>query len=79
VVEYTRGGDWQRASTDIARKNQPAKKKKPQGVSRYGALDSIKVGINKTNVFLIPPAYKKTPHACKGLHGRFGRGFFEGS
>jgi len=36
-------------------------------------------GFNKTNVFLIPPAYKKTPHECKGLKGCFGRGFFEGS
>jgi hypothetical protein len=32
----------------------------------------------KTNVFLIPPAYTKTPHECKGLKGCFGRGFFEG-
>jgi len=33
----------------------------------------------KTNVFLIPSSYKKTPHECKGLHGCFGRGFFEGA
>ena len=35
-------------------------------------------GLNKTNVFLIAPSYKKTPHGCKGLQGCFGRGFFEG-
>jgi len=63
----------------VLQRYQPAKKKKPQGVSRYGSLDSIEVGINETNVFLMPPAYQKTPHECKGLHGRFGRGFFEGS
>jgi hypothetical protein len=33
----------------------------------------------KTNVFLIPPSYKKYPHECKGLQGGFGEGFFEGS
>ena len=33
----------------------------------------------KTNVFLIPPSYKNTPHACKGLQGRFERSFFEAS
>jgi hypothetical protein len=40
---------------------------------------SASYGLNKTNVFLIAPSYKKTPHECKGLHGCFGRGFFEGS
>src|SRR5215831_13936794 len=37
------------------------------------------VAFKKTNVFLIPPAYTKTPHECKGLRGCFERGFFEGS
>jgi hypothetical protein len=40
-------------------------------------LIPVEESFNKTNVFLIPPAYKKTPHKCKGLYGRFGRGFFE--
>ena len=35
-------------------------------------------GLNKTNIFLIAPSYKKTPHECKGLHCRFAGGFFEG-
>jgi hypothetical protein len=48
-------------------------------VESYGALGFYGEGFNNTNVFLIPPSYTKTPHACKGLHGRFGRGFFEGA
>jgi hypothetical protein len=31
----------------------------------------------KTNVFLIPSAYQKTPHECKGLHSRFARVFLK--
>src|SRR5262245_62060942 len=32
----------------------------------------------KTVPFFIAPGYKNLPHACMGLEGRFGRGFFEG-
>src|SRR6266849_4163737 len=35
--------------------------------------------VQQSNVFLMPLSYKNTPHECKGLHGCFGRGFFEGS
>jgi hypothetical protein len=35
-------------------------------------------GAKKTNIFLIPPSYKKTPHECKDLKGCFEGGFFEG-
>src|SRR5262249_6215150 len=45
----------------------------------FGWLRQRGVAFKKTNVFLIPPAYTKTPHECMGLHCRFGRGFFEGS
>ena len=36
-------------------------------------------GFKKNYIFLLPPAYQKNPHECKGWHGCFGRGFFEGS
>ena len=45
----------------------------------FGWLRHRGVAFKKTNVFLIPPAYQKTPHACKGLEDCFRRGFFEGS
>ena len=53
------------------------KNKNPQGVSLYGIQDPWRESLNKTYVFLIPPAYQKTPHACKGLRGCFGRVFLK--
>ena len=52
--------------------------KNRRGFTATVLLASVNYGLNKTNVFLIAPAYQKTPHECKGLHGCFGRGFFEG-
>jgi len=53
--------------------------KNPQDVSRCGGSGSYGRGLQKINVFLKAPSYKKTPHGCKGLRGCFERGFFEGS
>ena len=53
--------------------------KNRRGFAATVLLVPANYGLNKTNVFLIAPSYKKTPHECKGLHGCFGRGFFEGS
>ena len=53
--------------------------KNRRGFAATVLLTSANYGLNKTNVFLIAPSYKKTPHECKGLHGCFGRGFFEAS
>src|SRR6267154_1199331 len=52
--------------------------KNRRGFAATVLLVSANYGLNKTNIFLIAPSYKKTPHGCKGLHGHFGRGFFEG-
>jgi hypothetical protein len=49
------------------RKPRAKEKKNPQGISHYGILDPRGERINRTNVFLTPPSYKKPPHACKGL------------
>jgi hypothetical protein len=48
------------------------------GNAAFGWLRHRGVAFKKTLVFLIPPAYQKTPHKCKGLQGQFRRGFFEG-
>jgi hypothetical protein len=53
--------------------------KNRRGFAATVLLVSANYGLNKTNIFLIVPSYKKTPHECKGLHGSFRRGFFEGS
>ena len=53
--------------------------KNRRGFAATVLLVSANYGLNKTNVFLIAPSYKKTPHECKGLQSCFGRGFFEGS
>ena len=51
--------------------------KNRRGFAATVLLVPANYGLNKTNVFLIAPSYKKTPHECKGLQGCFGRGFFE--
>jgi hypothetical protein len=52
--------------------------KNRRGFAATVLLVSANYGLNKSNVFLIAPSYKKTPHERKGLRGCFGRGFFEG-
>src|SRR6266436_6522067 len=52
--------------------------KNRRGFAATVLLVPANYGLNKTNIFLIAPAYQKTPHECKGWRGCFGRGFFEG-
>jgi len=69
-----RHGAWCRRQANRCRGD-----KKTVGFAATVLLIPANHGFKKTNVFLRPPAYQKTPHKCKGLHSLFGRGFFEGS
>jgi len=72
-------GVYLRGTRGIRQANRCWGYTKTVGFCHYGVLIPANYGIKKTNVFLIPPAYTKTPHECKGLQDCFGRGFFEGS
>jgi hypothetical protein len=50
------------------------KRKNRRGVSRYGILDSKGESLNQTNVFLIPPSYKKprmNARVCRAVFAGF--------